>query len=224
MSARRAVRGLLAAVVVALPASLSPLLLPATAPAAHAAAAPRITEVTTSARSNVVRDGQRVSRFAFEVQLANGTGLAASNLAFARANCRNCRSTAVSVQIAVVGHVPGLAEPRTPGRPAVVRVRNVALAEDVGLGVRSGGSGSGQRAATCSRCSTLALAYQFVVVGRHRLRITPAARTRLTRIETQMRAAVTSGASPTVVQARVDALARQIEDVLETGVVLWPHP
>jgi hypothetical protein len=93
--------------------------------------------------------------------------------------------------------------------------------------VRRQVSGSGGRAAGCAECSAMAIAYQFVVVGRHRLRLTPAARAQLATIERQMRAdatwSVSHGVSNGLLQARMDRWSRQILAVLNTGVVRWPH-
>jgi len=185
------------------------------------------THVRTDATVHVTRNGQRAARLAFRVRASNETGIEAENLAWAKASCRSCRAVAVSVQIIVQGHVRDLASAPTPGQEPSVLVNNVALAEDVGRGVRSRVTGSGRRAAGCATCSTMALAYQFVVVSRHRLLLTPAARVQLDRIQARMRAlatwGVSHGESNGILQGKVDAEARRIASVLRTGVVLWPH-
>ena len=176
--------------------------------------------MTTRAVSRATRDGQRASRFAFAVRVTDGSALVASNRAHARASCRNCRALAVSVQIVVAGHVKDVAIAPAPGKPPSARISNLVVAEDLARGVRSR---STTGVAGCSRCATTALAYQFVIVGRHRLQITPAARARLAAIQTRMRQATASGGSPATVRKRLDALAGEIDSVLRTGVVLAPH-
>ncbi len=223
MTRRSGLQRVLAAAGLALPLVLSSLLAPSAAAAATTVGGPRITAVSTAARASVRTDGVRVTRFAFGVRTTDGTGLAASNLALSRAACRNCRSVAVSVQIVVAGHVPGLGAVPAPGQPPVVRVSNVAVAEDTPKGIRRRSAGAGGQAATCSGCSTLALAYQFVVIGRHRLLITPAAQTRLNRIQAEMRRVSLGRATNASMQSQLDALAEQISEVLRTGVVLGPH-
>jgi hypothetical protein len=213
----------LTTVALAVALTLSSMLAPGSAPSAQAAGGPRITTLSTAARSLAAVNGQRATRFAFAVRTTDGTGIAASNLARARATCRGCRSVAVAVQIVVAGHVPDLDVAPGPGRSPVVRVSNLAVAEDLARGVRTTSAGGGRRAAMCSRCSTLGLAYQFVVLGRHRLLITPAARARLAQLEGEMRRVAASRASNDVIHARMDALAVQIGETLRTGVVLGPH-
>lgn len=208
-------------------AALGLALLPGLTGGLRADAASSRVHVRTGSTVHVTRDGQRAARLAFQVRASNETGIAAENRAWARAGCRGCRAVAVSVQIVVQGHVRDLASVPSPGQEPSVIVSNVALAEDVPRGVRSRVSGSGRRAAGCSSCSGMALAYQFVVVGRHRLLLTPAARAQLDRIETRMRQlatrGVSTGESNGILQGKLDAEARRIAAVLRTGVVLGPH-
>ncbi|MBK7622235.1 MAG: hypothetical protein IPJ14_06105 [Kineosporiaceae bacterium] len=196
---------------------------------AHAVLAEEVprTRVATTSTVKVTRDGQRAAHLSFRVRAANEAGVEVTNQAWARAACRGCRAVAISVQVIVEGHVPNLTAPAQPDRPPVVIARNIALAEDVPRGVRRQVTGSGGRAAGCADCNAMAIAYQFVVVGKHRLRLTPAARSRLATIERQMRAeaiwSVSHGVSNGLLQARMDRYSRQILSVLATGVVLWPH-
>jgi hypothetical protein len=199
---------------------------PAAAPGKVASATVRRVAVNAGSRVHVTRNGQRAAHVTFRVRSANGTGIVATSRSWARASCRNCRAVAVAVEIIVEGHVPYLGKASPDGRPVVV-LNNIAVAEDVPRHVRRVSSGRGPRAAGCSSCSALAISYQFAVLGRHRLRLTPRARASLARIERQMRAAaitgVSRGVSNGLMQARMDRYARQIAAVLDSGVVLWPH-
>jgi hypothetical protein len=208
-------------------AALGLALLPGLTGGLRADAAASRVHVRTGSTVHVTRDGQRAARLAFGVRASNETGIAAENRASARASCRGCRAVAVSVQIVVQGHIRDLASAPSAGQEPSVIVSNVALSEDVPRGVRNRVSGSGRRAAGCSSCSSMALAYQFVVVGRHRLLLTPAAKSQLDRIETRMRQlatrGVSTGESNGILQDKLDAEARRISAVLSTGVVRWPH-
>ncbi len=180
--------------------------------------------VAASARARAAHTGEYRGALSFRIWRGDATPVAASNLAVASATCRNCRAVAVSVQIVVAGHIYDLYRAPTAGEPASVLVSNQAFAKNASHASTTLRSGVRRQAVTCDSCSTIALAYQFVQVSRHRLVITPEARSRLAVIERSMRAVAKSRLSNRTVQARLDALALQIADVLESGVVLGPHP
>ncbi len=181
------------------------LLAPGTASAATGLpdpSAPRPT-VATAAKVYVYREGQQTSFVAFRVWSGNGTGITATNLAYARAWCTRCRAVSVSLQVVVQGHVPGL---DTAQRSPVVRLRNLARADT-----------SGYRGVAVAR------AYQLVALSRHQLTLTSAARTQLTGIERRMRQVAAGPGTAAQLTSRLDALAAEATAVVRRGVVQAAH-
>src|SRR5688572_20344054 len=82
------------------------------------------------------KDNSSVFEFAFEVVEVSGEVVDQTNAAIAYASCENCQAVAVAIQIVFVMNSPEIATPE-----------NVSIAVNY----------------ECTACTTVALAYQYVV-------------------------------------------------------------
>ena len=71
----------------------------------------------------------------------------------------------------------------------------------------------------CAHCSSVALAYQFVIADGGRLVLRESARTRIEQLGRAMRRAAVSDLSDAQLKAREDRLAVELAGVLRTGVL-----
>ncbi len=185
---------------------------PETALASSSSPQAPLTRVYSTADADADRDGQHTSAMVW--RLWTGTPrVEAVNEAIASARCKRCRAVAVSVQILLVSQLDLT-------RPDQLWLSNLGLALDAPKGQSE--SSSPTTVTSCESCSTVALAYQFVVGGDGRTVIRSGARARLAQIRRQMTLLAGSTQSNRQLEAREDALARQIADVLSTGVVRLP--
>ena len=143
--------------------------------------------LVNAAVASVTQDGDVDVRFAWQVRRTNGPDVAASNVAIATASCRSCRSAALAFQIVLASRFSG-----------DLRADNLALARSDG----------------CTRCETLAIAYQFVVTTKGQLQLAPGARAKLAHIGNQLRRLARQQAATDVLEAKADLLAAKIRDVL----------
>jgi putative peptide zinc metalloprotease protein len=160
------------------------------APAAPPAAA-QDSGGDTSAVAVNTKDGSTLFRFAFSIKQIMGEVVDQQNAAVAYANCEECTTVAISVQVLLVSGSP---DEVTPTNLAV------ALNED------------------CTECQTLAAAYQFVFGNGEELRFTAEGRQRIADIRRRFRQLRTSGLSVEEIQAEADALAGELRDVLRSEV------
>ncbi len=143
--------------------------------------------LVNTAVASVDQGGDVDVRLAWSVQRTNSSDVAASNVAIATASCNSCRSVALAFQIVLANRVTG-----------EVRADNLALARSVG----------------CTRCATLAIAYQFVVVAEDQLKLAPRARADLAHIGNQLRQLAHARAATDVLADKATILAAEIRDVL----------
>jgi len=140
-----------------------------------------------TAVASVTQDGETDVRLAWAVQRTNGPSPTATNVAIATASCGSCRAAALAFQIVLASRVSG-----------DLRAQNLALAKSDG----------------CTRCETLAIAYQFVVAAEGQLKLAPGARADLAHFGTELRRLVHEQAPSTMLEARADLLAAEIRDML----------
>jgi putative peptide zinc metalloprotease protein len=178
------------------PFSLILALLLALALAFGAAAPEPAAAADNEAISQNTEDGSSVFDFAFSVKRVAGEVVDESNVAVAYANCENCRTVAIALQIVLVSGVP---DTITPVNLAI------ALNEE------------------CVSCQTLALAYQFVVGGGEHVRLTGRGQRQLAHIRKQFRELNDSDLSIEEIKARADALAAQVQALLKTELRSKPR-
>lgn len=145
----------------------------------------------TSAVAVNTKDGSTLFRFAFSIKQIMGEVVDQSNAAVAYANCEECTTVAISVQVLLVSGSP---DEVTPTNLAV------ALNED------------------CTECQTLAAAYQFVFGNGEELRFTAEGRRRIADIRRRFQALRNAGLSVEEIQEQADALAGELRDVLRTEI------
>lgn len=138
------------------------------------------------------RDGSEVFRLAFSVQRILSPVVDESNVAVAVASCEDCQTVAISLQAVLVF-----------SDPEVVTPENLALAMNV----------------ECSSCDTLAGAYQWVLGTGGIVRLTDEGQRRLAEIRRSLYELRRQGLSVTEIQARVDMLADELEQVLAEELV-----
>ena len=139
------------------------------------------------------KDGSSVFRLAFSVRRVMGDVVDQENVALAYASCESCQTVAISIQVLLVA-----------GDPDVVNPTNLAIAiNDM-----------------CTLCETLASAYQFVIGGDARLTLTPQGRRQVQEIGRGLRELGRQDLSIGEVQARVDALADDLREVLAEELVV----
>ncbi len=138
------------------------------------------------------KDGKSVFELAFDVRRVSNGVVDQTNSAVAYANCENCQTVAIAVQIILVA-----------GSPDVVSPQNIAVAvnED------------------CISCQTLALAYQFVLGGGEPLEFTHEGRKQLKRIQREFKKLGKKKLTDDEIRTRAGELADGIRDVLANQVV-----
>lgn len=147
----------------------------------------------TAAVAVNTRDGASVFRLAFSIQRVVHDVVDESNAAVAVASCTDCTTIAISLQAVLVF-----------SDPSVVTPENLALAMNI----------------DCTSCDTLASAYQWVLGSGGVVRFTPEGQRRVAEIRAELQRLRTAGLSIQEVQAQVDALAEELEEVLTTELEL----
>jgi putative peptide zinc metalloprotease protein len=138
------------------------------------------------------KDGSSVFDLAFDVREVSNGVVDQTNSAVAYANCENCQTVAIAIQIVLVS-----------GAASVVTPENYAIAVNE----------------ECVSCQTLALAYQFVLGGGQPLEFTKEGRRRLKRIQRAFKELGKSGLTADEIRARAHILVGQIRELLETQLV-----
>jgi hypothetical protein len=151
--------------------------------------------ITTDVSVTVRQNGQTQARSALRVARTSAPQVSAVNNAYASARCHYCRAVAVSFQVVLANRGPG-----------DVAADNAAVAINEG----------------CVRCEAVAIAYQFVVVGPRRSHLTPVGQVRLARVRVELSDLSRSRAPAADLNARAEALAAEVADVLTTE--LWTVP
>jgi hypothetical protein len=144
----------------------------------------------------VDQDDRYVTRAKWQDRATRSGTVTAHNEAVAYASCRGCGATAVAFQVLLAGQVTDL----------TVTNNAVAVNEQ------------------CQECANFAGAYQFVVAGAGDLRLTRAGAAALRRIRHEVYRVRTARLQPAEAQARADALAEQVLQVLLTEVVTGSRP
>ncbi|MEA2495013.1 MAG: putative peptide zinc metalloprotease protein [Thermoleophilaceae bacterium] len=143
------------------------------------------------------KDNSSLVKIVFDItRIVNGHDVTTGNAAVAVSSCNSCQTVAIAIQIVLAS-----------GSPTVVVPQNIAVAMNV----------------DCSLCSTLADAYQYVYAGSTRMVFTKAGRKRIKEIQRQLKELEKSNLSVAEIQARIDELTGQIQDVLDTELVPAEH-
>ena len=173
--------------LIALVLALAALALPVTA---HA-------QGGTSAVATNTKDGSDIFRLAFQIRHVMGDTVDQQNAAVAYASCDACQTTAISIQVLLIG-----------GDPSTFTPENYAIAWNQ----------------DCTACDTLASAYQFVTGGGSPLHFTADGNRRIADIRRQLQSLRNSGLSGPETQAQVDSLMTQLQEVLQTETVAGGPP
>jgi hypothetical protein len=156
--------------------------------------------VATRAVQWNVMDGSDLARGAFDLRVTRAAEVTASNLALARNRCDDCRTVSVAFQVLLAGHGP----------------TDVFLSND-----------SAAVNERCSGCDALALAYQFVVVSRSDLGLSPEGLRELASAQADLRTLLDRAPPDAVIEAEVAAIATRVRllltDELRTGPVVRTH-
>ena len=151
---------------------------------------------TNAAQAVNTEDGSSLFDFAFDIRRVAGDTVDQTNVAVAYANCENCQTVAVAIQIVLV-----------TTDPKVITPTNVAVAVNEG----------------CTTCSTVAAAYQFVYGNGGPVRFTKEGRERINDIRKTLRELkkdFEDGELTTdEVRAEITRLSAEIRDVLKTELV-----
>lgn len=136
-------------------------------------------------------DGKTVYAISLKIVQTFSDTIDATNAAVAVASCEDCQTVAIALEGVLV-----------IGDPATFDPTNLALAMNTG----------------CTRCQTLASAYQHVVQNDTRVRISGAGRREIAAIRAELQSLRTSGLDIVTIQARVDDAAARFIRVLENEV------
>ena len=143
------------------------------------------------------KDNSSLVKIVFDItKIVNGHDVGTGNAAVAEASCDSCQTLAVAIQIVLAS-----------GSPDVVVPENLAIAMNV----------------NCNLCETLADAYQYVYAGSTRMVFTKDGEQRIREIQKQLNDLEHSGLPIDQIQAQVEDLAAQIQDVLNTELVPAAH-
>jgi hypothetical protein len=161
----------------------------------------RTPSLTNAARLDNHRDGSYRDRLEFSVGETRRRSVQPVNLAIAVAHCTRCRTIAVAFQVLLVSGPSRAPDAGTPTAANVVAVNQAVALND-----------------HCVACDTVALAYQFVVVDSRSVALTQAGRQQLRDIRLRLRDLMRVPPSDDAFQARVAALAAQVQQVLADNV------
>jgi hypothetical protein len=161
--------------------------------AGAAAADPHLVE--SSAVAEAEQPGERVAESSVDLVVVSGRQpVRATNFAVAHSTCDDCRTVAASFQVVVV---------RGDGTtPADVDAGNAALALNE----------------NCTGCESLADAHQLVVVIGPRTRLSPWVYLEVAMIRRSLARTVDSGLPLAELKARIDSLAEQLQDAVQSGL------
>ncbi|MCA1845059.1 MAG: hypothetical protein LC792_18060 [Actinobacteria bacterium] len=160
-----------------------------------ALAAPAAAQDTGAVAVNT-KDGSSVFKFAFSIKRVADDVVDPQNAAVAYASCTGCETVAVSIQVVLVS-----------GDPSVVAPENAAIAIND----------------NCDLCETLAMAYQFVFnTGDEPVHFTQAGKDRLKEVKKAFKELQKSDLPIDQVQAQVQQLAQEVNDVVSNELVAGP--
>lgn len=137
------------------------------------------------------KDGKTVYAISLKIVQTSSDNIDATNAAVAVASCEDCRTVAIALEGVLI-----------IGNPSTFDPTNLALAMNTG----------------CTRCETLASAYQHIVQNDTRVRISGAGRREIAAIRSELHSLRKSGLDLVTVQARVDDAADRFIRVLENEV------
>jgi putative peptide zinc metalloprotease protein len=137
-------------------------------------------------------DGAWRSAGRVAVAVAPSETVSAENLALATSSCTDCRTVAVAFQAVLV-----------TGDPSVVAPNNAAVASNAG----------------CLRCETFASAYQYVVSTGGPAHLSADGRLRLADLHQRVSAAAASDLTFAELDAELDALAAELQAIVDDDVV-----
>jgi putative peptide zinc metalloprotease protein len=157
--------------------------------------APAAAQADNSAIAINTKDGSSVFKFAFAIRHVAGDVVDETNTAVAYSQCTDCRTTAIAIEIVLVS-----------GSPSTYAPVNQAVAVNY----------------QCTLCNTFAAAYQFVVQGSGPMHFTHDAMWQLKKIRKAIRGLEDQQLDPFQLQAALDPLIQQLQDVLATGLVSGP--
>lgn len=142
---------------------------------------------TAAVASNRTDDATRVQTM-FQVRRSLDDEVEARNAAVASASCTDCRTTAVSFQIALATGGP-----------------HTAVAENYAIAIND----------ECLRCVTAAFAYQFFIANdAGPVRFTPQGNRRLAEVQSAVASLSQSWIPPDELAVRLDAYADEVRDIL----------
>ena len=143
------------------------------------------------------KDGKDVFRLAFHINRVNSEVVDSRNLAVAFANCTDCQTVAIAIQVVLI-----------TSDPDVVTPENLALAINY----------------QCSLCETLASAYQMVLTTGGPVRFTPEGMRRIAEIRRRLHELRRSDLSIAEIQAQVAALTAELREVVTNELVRAGRP
>jgi hypothetical protein len=139
------------------------------------------------------KDGSSLFRFAFSLRKVTGDVVDHTNAAIAYSSCKNCRTTAIAIQIVLV-----------VGSPHTVTPTNAAIAINE----------------NCTLCQSFATAFQFVIgVQDESVELTKEGKRELRQILREFRALKHHNLTLEEFHARTTALGNRIRQVLKTQLV-----
>ena len=160
------------------------------------ALAPPAAAQDTGAVAVNTKDGSSVFKFAFSIKRVADDVVDPQNAAVAYAGCTGCETVAVSIQVVLVS-----------GDPSVVAPENAAIAVND----------------NCDLCETLAMAYQFVFgTGDEPVHFTQEGKDRLKEVKKAFKELQKSDLPIDQVQAQVQQLAQEVNDVVSNELVAGP--
>jgi putative peptide zinc metalloprotease protein len=136
-------------------------------------------------------DGKTVYAISLKIVQTSADAIDATNAAVAVASCEDCQTVAIALEGVLI-----------IGDPSTFDPTNLALAMNTG----------------CTKCETLASAYQHFVQNDTRVRISGEGRREIAAIRAELQALRTSGLDIGTIQAQVDAAAERFIRVLETQI------
>lgn len=138
------------------------------------------------------RDGATVFRLAFKIARVVGDVVDQGNAAVAFANCEACRTVAVAIQTVLVF-----------SEPSIVTPENLAIALNY----------------ECTACETMAFAYQFVLGTGGPVHFTAEGNQAIAEIRRRLQDLRTADFTADELQAQLDEIAGQLEEVIATALV-----
>ena len=138
------------------------------------------------------KDDSSLFKLAFSIKQVASDTVDQANAAVAYASCQECQTVAIAIQVLIV----------TAENPDVVMPENLALAINE----------------NCSSCTTMALAYQFVLTD-GKVRLTAKGRRELARIRHELHELKRQDLSAEQIRLRTKALVDELRHVLATELV-----